>query len=118
MKILILFFLLFISCKEKPTVTKIISTQILVDGKELPTFFTYGLPFPEGYLGDENQLTIKYGFQVKRVAGCEYSQKLIDDCNLNNKKVINELNEIFGENWLKKFEDETGLNTELIPGIH
>ena len=109
MKLLILLCFFLVSCKKVSTNIKYTAKQVATVKKELPTFFIYGEPPPIGYLCDENSITEKYGFKVKRVAGCEVSQKLIDEVNLNNAKMIIIMNKKYGNNWLKNFEKKTGL---------
>ncbi len=110
MKFLVTIFLFFISCKEKSINSKITDSLITVSKQqELPTLLIYGEPSPIGYLNGVNPITEKYGFKVKRVAGCEVTKKLIDSVNSNNKKVMDYMNKKQGENWLKNFEKETGL---------
>ena len=109
MKQILILLLFFISCKKDSSIIATLDAQITVVQNELPTFFIYGELSPVGYLSGENPITEKYGFKVKRVAGCEVKQKTIDDCTSNNKNAMALMNKKYGKNWLKNFEKETGL---------
>ena len=69
--ILILTFLSFFSCSEKP--------KTVNQKKEIPTFLMYGEIAPVGYLEEQDDsIARKFGFSIKRVAGCEVDDKLLD----------------------------------------
>ncbi len=104
MKLKIFFLLLMVSCN-----------QVSNNGAErnnLPVFFTYGESFPNGYAGDGNghdTITQKFGFYIKRVAGCLVTEGLEDSVKVNNTKSDLKMTKKYGYDWKQKFEEQTKL---------
>lgn len=106
------FILLLFSCSnEKKQQTHSPQVQKTV---ELPVFELYGELLPSDYLNDANPITEKYGFKVKRVAGCEVDFGLRNSVHRNNKKAVEKMVAKFGADWQEKFEKETGLKVLVI----
>ena len=80
----------------------------------IPEFYIYGELAPQGYLDDENPLTEKFGFKVKRVAGCEIEQDEREKILTHNHRLFDYMTEKYGEGWESNFEKETHLKL-LIP---
>ncbi|MFT6922999.1 MAG: hypothetical protein ACJA1C_002007 [Crocinitomicaceae bacterium] len=77
----------------------------------MPTFKIYGELAPLEYLDgrpEESSLTTAHGFMVLRVAGCEITPELVRSVQANNIKANDYMIKFQGENWLSKFEVETG----------
>ena len=73
----------------------------------LVTFFIYGELAPTGYLDDENSITEKYGFKLKRIAGSDVDETIIKETHTQNQKALMKMNEEYGNDWMLKFEDKT-----------
>lgn len=75
----------------------------------LPVFLIYGELAPDGYIDGEDPITEKYGFKVKRIAGCEVSSTEMSRAHRTNKQSMREMNRKYGENWQSDFKRKTGL---------
>lgn len=73
----------------------------------LKVFLIYGELAPYGYLDDENSITEKYGFKLKRVAGCEVEESMVRDVLKQNNTALIEMNKKYGDDWIKEFEKKT-----------
>lgn len=106
------FILLLLGCsKETKQQTHGLQVQKTVD---LPVFELYGELLPSDYLNDANPITEKYGFKVKRVAGCDVNFVLKNSVHRNNKNSVEKMNVKYGADWQEKFEKETGLKLLII----
>lgn len=107
-----------LNCQEKTTKSN--STIAKVDEKvkeELPTFMIYGEAFPVDYADEKDSLiTQKFGFKMKRVAGCEISNVLKQSVISNNRKEDQKMQQLFGKNWKEDFTKKYKLEL-LIPEI-
>ena len=77
------------------------------ENEKMPTFLIYGELAPVDYLDDENVITEKYGFKLRRVAGCAVSLSLVISVKLNNRVAFRRMNKRYGEDWMQRFENET-----------
>ena len=73
----------------------------------LAVFFIYGELAPDGYLDDENSITESYGFKLKRIAGCEVDETIVNEAHVLNKKTLIEMNKKYGNDWMDSFEKKT-----------
>jgi len=73
----------------------------------ITTFLIYGELAPDGYLDTEDSITYRYGFRLKRVAGCEISSLEINKIHQHNQQAITKMNKKFGLNWIDEFEKST-----------
>ena len=73
----------------------------------LPVFFIYGELAPMGYLNGEDPITEKYGFKLKRIAGCEISNTIIKKAYTQNQKSFKEMNTKYGKYWIDEFEKKS-----------
>lgn len=111
-KLLILFLLFaLLSCNEN-TINTINNKQdnniagaVLLD--TLPVFQIYGELAPADYIDDDNPITEKYGFRVKRVAGCEVDDDILNSVHKNNQRSLKIMNQKYGKNWIQDFENKT-----------
>lgn len=73
----------------------------------IKVFLIYGELAPDGYLDEENPITEKYGFKLKRVAGCEVEESMVTDVLKQNNTALNQMNKKYGDDWIKEFEKKT-----------
>lgn len=73
----------------------------------LATFFIYGELAPANYLDDENSITENYGFKLKRIAGCDVDENIVNQALTQNKDALARMNEKYGKNWMVDFENKT-----------
>ena len=73
----------------------------------LKVFLIYGELAPDGYLDEENPITENYGFKLKRVAGCEVEESMVNDVLKQNNTALIEMNKKYGDDWIKEFEKKT-----------
>mgnify|MGYP000645707263 CR=1 FL=1 len=116
--ILPLAILLFMSCnnskKTTQTSDKNQADTITTENIEvLPTFQIYGESLPVGYLDDENPITEKYGFRMKRIAGCTLGSDEAKKAKQNNAQLMKKMNEEYGVDWRAVFEKETGFKLAI-----
>lgn len=102
------------SCSEQPVtpldIEKIEQISIEVDSNvqdSLMLFQIYGELAPDGYLDGKNSLTEEYGFQLKRVAGCEVEDGMVKNILKQNNAALSEMNRIYGDDWIIEFEKKT-----------
>ncbi len=111
---LTIFALLFLFSCSKPPKEQQTSTQ-----KEYETFFLYGELSADGYLdtwttSKADSITAKYGFRLKRIAGCEIDEIDIKAVLLHNKKALKAMNTKYGNEWIPKFEKETHYKLKIV----
>ncbi|WP_300673076.1 hypothetical protein [Soonwooa sp.] len=108
-----------LNCQEK-TSNSNAATPKKVDKEvkeELPTFLIYGEAYPVGYAEEQDSLvTQKFGFKIKRVAGCEISDVLKQSVINNNQKEDKKMEQLFGKNWKEDFTKKSKLEL-MIPEI-
>ena len=77
---------------ENPNVNKQEKvTQVIEDTvKVIPEFWLYGELMPVDYIDDADSSAREFGFNVKRIAGCEVETEMIESLIENNQK-MNEL---------------------------
>ncbi|AFM05126.1 hypothetical protein Fleli_2773 [Bernardetia litoralis DSM 6794] len=110
--------ILLISCGENSkeihqvnNIKQTDTTTIIAENKveeSLPTFQIYGELAPVGYLDSENPITEKYGFIMKRIAGCAVGSDEAKKVNKNNTEALEKMNAKYGNDWQVNFEKETG----------
>ncbi|MFT6501545.1 MAG: hypothetical protein ACJASQ_001661 [Crocinitomicaceae bacterium] len=99
------------SIESKPVADVQVIDKGPTDEIYMPTFKIYGELAPTDYLDgrpEESSLTTAHGFMVLRIAGCEITGELAEDVSANNIKSNEYMIKFYGENWLSKFEVETG----------
>lgn len=106
-----------LNCQEKTSKSNSVLLK-KVDNEvkdKLPTFMIYGEPYPVGYAEEQDSLvTEKFGFKIKRVAGCEISNVLKQSVINNNRKENQKMEQLFGKNWKENFAKKSKLEL-LIP---
>lgn len=110
--IIVLTFLSFFSCSERPkTEERLEEKPKIVNQKiEIPTFLMYGEIAPVGYLEEQDDsIARKFGFSIKRVAGCEVDDKLLDSIKTINQKNDAIMRKKYGNNWINNFEKNSHL---------
>jgi hypothetical protein len=103
---------------ENPSECQEVAKAQVIDTTALPevyfpTFEIYGELVPSDYLdgrAEEDSLTTAYGFKLIRVSGCLITPNLVKSVKLNNTKANDHMIKLRGENWVREFEDETGMN--------
>ncbi len=106
--ILITVLSIVVSCKQKSTKQKFIETPNKSVTESIPTFLIYGELMPDGYIKQkDSSITQKFGFNIKRVAGCEITNKLVDSVKTINQKNNEIMRSQYGNNWKQKFETAT-----------
>ena len=97
--IFILIILSFSHCKEDKKTTK----------KEV-IFLTYGELPPVNYIDEKDSIiTQKFGFQIKRLGNCEVTNSMISKAKRTNSKSNAQMKSKYGNDWITKFEKETGI---------
>ena len=79
----------------------------------LVTFFIYGELAPTNYLDDENSITENYGFKLKRIAGSDVDENIVNQALTQNKDALAIMNEKYGKNWMVDFENKTKLKLAI-----
>ncbi len=101
------------SCSQEKNNSKLILEKYSSSNDTLPTFYIYGELPPENYIDDENPITEKYGFKLKRVAGCVIESDEQAEINEHNNRVFDYMNKTYGSNWKQQFENETHLKLTI-----
>ncbi len=92
--------------KSKKSKQELIKTDSGVKDS-LATFFIYGELAPTGYLDDENSITENYGFKLKRIAGCDIDETIVNQAHTQNQKALIKMNKKYGNDWMLEFENKT-----------
>lgn len=80
---------------------------------ELAVFLIYGELAPDDYLDDANSITEGYGFQLKRIAGCEVDEAILNEAHSQNKKSLEFMNKKYGKDWMDAFEKKTNYKLSI-----
>ncbi|MBV7439980.1 hypothetical protein KRX57_00945 [Weeksellaceae bacterium TAE3-ERU29] len=71
---------------------------------------TYGELPPINYIDEKDSaITKKFGFKVKRIADCEVTNTIIYKAKRTNTESNIQMQSKYGNNWINKFEKETGM---------
>lgn len=118
MKKLLYFTLIFLAISCETKIEKPNSGEIAKSTKpDIPAFLVYGELPPVDYAEDQDSTTTKkFGFVVKRVAGCEVTNSLLDSVHTINKESDEKMIAKYGENWKENFEKKSNLKL-AIPDI-
>jgi len=110
----ILYVLLLISCSDT---NKKQSNSLKDKETKIPIFLMYGELPPTDYAGEKDSLkTLRYGFLIKRVAGCDVTDGLIDSVETVNKNANQQMQQKYGKNWRTTFEKQSKLKFLLQNG--
>ena len=102
--------ILLFSCKQKPTKQNFDE----ITNVSVPTFLIYGELVPNGYVKEkDSSVTQQFGFNIKRVAGCEVTNKLVARVKENNEKNNLIMRSKYGTNWKQKFETAAKLKLAI-----
>src|SRR5690554_161966 len=111
----IIIFIILCSCTEQIPGDN--NTENLVqdlnETDSLTVFLIYGELAPDGYLDEENSIIEIYGFKLKRIAGCEVEENMVNDALLQNNNALTEMNNKYGDDWIKKFEKKTNFKLAI-----
>lgn len=107
-------FIFFISCGEKPESRSQVEKINKIEKNEIPTFLIYGEIPPVGYLEEQDSsIAKKFGFNIKRVAGCDVTEELVDSIKKINQKNDQIMQLQFGKDWKREFEIQTNLKISI-----
>jgi|GEM_PF-3595680 len=116
---LALFLVLTISCTQEtknPNAAKQAKqpTKDKITKDKIPTFLLYGELMSEGWIDEQDSTVAKrFGFTIKRVAGCEVTDELVDSVKIINQKNDLIMQSKYGKNWKQQFEKETKLQLAI-----
>lgn len=111
------FFSLLISCQQASKQPNVVETAPKIDTVSIPVFLVYGELPPVGYAEEEDSLiTQKFGFHIKRIAGCEITTQLVDSVKTINQENNSVMKSKYGNDWGQKFETTAKLKL-AIPAI-
>ncbi len=104
----------YISCGENPERRSHVEKINKNEKNEIPTFLIYGEIPPVGYLEEQDStIAKKFGFNIKRVAGCDVTEELIDSIRKINKKNDLIMQFQYGKDWKREFEIQTNIKLSI-----
>lgn len=86
-------------------------TSSSISEKEPVIFHYYGEKMPLKYENPQvDSIALKYGFVLKRVAGDDLTNEIVEDVKAHNEKALGEMLVKEGGAWRRKFEAEVGFS--------
>ena len=73
-----------------------------------PEFYMYGEQLPPEYVEEDDALTMRYGFKIRRIADCEIDLIDMDETVRHNEEMFNIMKKRYGSLWYSRFKNQTG----------
>ncbi len=104
----------FTSCSQNDNVVNKNNNSILISKNIFPEFLIFGELYPDNYADDNDTvITKKFGFKIKRIAGCEINNNERIKAIKQNNFFLKVMNKKYGINWQVEFEKKTHFKLQI-----